>query len=49
MGKGKGNVDYWVYLFPGEVLYEVNGVLSAENSGIEINIKITSKTKVINY
>jgi len=52
MGKGKGNVDYWVYLVsPGEVLYEVNGVSSAVAiAALKLaSKKLPVKTKVINY
>lgn len=32
MGKGKGNVEYWVALIkPGKILYEINGISEEES------------------
>ena len=54
MGKGKGNVEYWVALIqPGKVLYEMDGVpeeLAREAFGLaaaKLPIKTTFVTKTV--
>ncbi|MDR8320365.1 50S ribosomal protein L16, partial [Acinetobacter baumannii] len=54
MGKGKGNVEYWVALIqPGKVLYEMDGVpeeLAREAFGLvaaQLPIKTTFATKTV--
>ena len=54
MGKGKGNVEYWVALIqPGKVLYEMDGVpeeLAREAFGLaaaKLPIKTTVVTKTV--
>ncbi|CUR53314.1 50S ribosomal protein L16 [Buchnera aphidicola] len=50
MGKGKGNVEYWVALIqPGKILYEINGI-SEEESKIAFKLassKLPIKTAFI--
>ncbi|MXP67887.1 50S ribosomal protein L16 [Pantoea sp. Aalb] len=54
MGKGKGNVEYWVALIqPGKVLYEMDGVPEEEArqafklAAAKLPIKTTFVTKVV--
>ncbi len=52
MGKGKGNVEFWVApVKPGTILFEVSGV--DENSALEAlklaGDKLPVKTKVVSY
>lgn len=54
MGKGKGNVEYWVALIqPGKVLYEMDGVSEeiARNvfalAAAKLPIKTTFVTKTV--
>lgn len=54
MGKGKGNVEYWVALVqPGKILYEINGLseeLSREAfklAAAKLPIKTTFVTKMV--
>ncbi|VFP86830.1 50S ribosomal protein L16 [Candidatus Erwinia haradaeae] len=54
MGKGKGNVEYWVALIqPGKILYEMNGVseeLAREAfklAASKLSIKTTFVTKTV--
>jgi large subunit ribosomal protein L16 len=54
MGKGKGNVEYWVALIqPGKVLYEIEGVseeLAREAFGLaaaKLPIQTTFETRTI--
>ncbi|WP_225639594.1 50S ribosomal protein L16 [Candidatus Profftia sp. (ex Adelges kitamiensis)] len=54
MGKGKGNVEYWVSLIqPGKILYEINGVseeLAREAfklAAAKLPIKTTFVTKTV--
>jgi len=54
MGKGKGNVEYWVALIqPGKILYEINGLseeLSREAfklAAAKLPIKTTFVTKMV--
>lgn len=53
MGKGKGNVEYWVALVqPGKILYELDGVTEEESreafrlAAAKLPIKTTFVTKV---
>jgi large subunit ribosomal protein L16 len=50
MGKGKGNIDSWVYYVkPGTVLYEINvtNFLKAKEAFKNAAIKLPVKTKII--
>lgn len=54
MGKGKGNVEYWVALIqPGKILYEIDGVSEEESrlafklAASKLPIKTTFVTKMV--
>ncbi|WP_343154181.1 50S ribosomal protein L16 [Buchnera aphidicola] len=54
MGKGKGNVEYWVALVqPGKILYEIDGVSEEESrkafklAASKLPIKTTFVTKMV--
>lgn len=54
MGKGKGNVEYWVALVqPGKILYELDGVTEEESrtafklAAAKLPIKTTFVTKMV--
>ena len=54
MGKGKGNVEYWVALIqPGKILYEMDGVSEEESrkafklAAAKLPIKTTFVTKMV--
>lgn len=51
MGKGKGNVEFWVAVVrPGKVMFEVGGGLSEEAAKEALNLasyKLAIKTKVV--
>ncbi|QIQ41512.1 MAG: 50S ribosomal protein L16 [Buchnera aphidicola (Aphis urticata)] len=54
MGKGKGNVEYWVALIqPGKILYELDGVSEEESrvafklAASKLPIKTTFVTKMV--
>jgi large subunit ribosomal protein L16 len=54
MGKGKGNVEYWVALVqPGKILYELEGVTEEESriafklAAAKLPIKTTFVTKMV--
>ena len=51
MGKGKGNVEFWVAVVkPGRVMFEVGGGLSEEAAKEALNLaayKLAIKTKVV--
>lgn len=51
MGKGKGNVEFWVAVVkPGRVLFEVGGGLPEESARDALNLaayKLAIKTKII--
>jgi large subunit ribosomal protein L16 len=51
MGKGKGNVEYWVAVVkPGRIMFEVGGGISAEVAKEALRLaqyKLSIKTKIV--
>ncbi|MCW5197110.1 50S ribosomal protein L16 [Buchnera aphidicola] len=54
MGKGKGNVEYWVFLVqPGKILYEIDGISEEESrlafklAASKLSVKTVFVTKMV--